>query len=63
MNDDLNRQIENAKTDEGELNEVLEKYDLDEQLAQEFSDIDKAFRQLEIRYQSLVNARKFLNNG
>ncbi|MBD2302287.1 hypothetical protein H6G74_16860 [Nostoc spongiaeforme FACHB-130] len=63
MNDDLNRQIENAKTDEGELNEVLEKYDLDEQLAQEFSDIDKAFRQLEIRYQSLINARKFLNNG
>lgn len=63
MNDDLNRQIDDAKTDEGELNEVLEKYDLDEQLAREFSDIDKAFRQLEIRYQSLVNARKFLNNG
>jgi len=63
MDNDLNRQIENAKTDESELNEVLEKYDLDEQLAQEFSDIDKAFRQLEIRYQSLINARKFLNNG
>jgi phosphopantothenate synthetase len=61
--DDLNRQIEQAKTDESELNEVLEKYDLDEQLAREFSEIDKAFRQLEIRYQSLVNARKFLNNG
>ena len=63
MDNNLNRQIENAKTDESELNEVLEKYDLDEQLAREFSDIDKAFRQLEIRYQSLVNARKFLNNG
>ncbi|MBD2441001.1 hypothetical protein [Nostoc sp. FACHB-110] len=63
MDNDLNRQIENAKTDESELNEVLEKYDLDEQLAREFSDIDKAFRQLEIRYQSLINARKFLNNG
>ncbi|GBE95637.1 hypothetical protein [Nostoc cycadae] len=63
MDNDLNRQIEQAKTDESELNEVLEKYDLDEQLAREFSDLDKAFRQLEIRYQSLVNARKFLNNG
>lgn len=63
MEDNLNRQIEQAKTDETELNEVLEKYDLDEQLAQEFSDIDKAFRQLEIRYQSLINARKFFNNG
>lgn len=63
MDNDLNRQIEQAKTDETELNEVLEKYDLDEQLAREFSEIDKAFRQLEIRYQSLVNTRKFLNNG
>ncbi|MBD2303607.1 hypothetical protein [Nostoc sp. FACHB-190] len=63
MQDELNRQIEDAKTDETELNQVLEKYDLDEQLALEFSQIDKLFRQLEIRYQSLVNTRKFLNNG
>lgn len=63
MNDELNRQIEDAKTDSNELNQVLEKYDLDEALALEFSEIDKAFRQLEIKYQSLINARKFLNNG
>lgn len=61
--DELNRQIEDAKTDEKELNQVLRKYDLDEALALEFNEIDKAFRQLEIRYQSLINTRKFLNNG
>lgn len=61
--DKLNSQIENAKTDEKELNKVLKKYDLDEELALEFSEIDKAFRQLEIKYQSLLNTRKFLNNG
>ncbi|MGJ5631216.1 hypothetical protein [Nostoc sp. CALU 1950] len=61
--DELNSQIENAKTDEKELNKVLKKYDLDEELALEFSEIDKAFKQLEIKYQSLLNTRKFLNNG
>jgi len=61
--DSLNRQIEDAKTDEKERNQVLRKYDLDEALALEFNEIDKAFRQLEIRYQSLINTRKFLNNG
>ncbi|HYX18979.1 MAG TPA: hypothetical protein VE944_32435 [Nostoc sp.] len=61
--DDLNSHIQDAKTDETELNQVLRKYDLDEELALEFSDIDKAFRQLEIKYQSLLNTRKFFNNG
>ncbi len=63
MQDDLNSQIQDAKTDETELKQVLKKYDLDEELAFEFSDIDKAFRQLEIKYQSLLNTRKFFNNG
>ncbi len=61
--DDLNSQIQDAKTDETELKQVLKKYDLDEELALEFSKIDKAFRQLEIKYQSLLNTRKFFNNG
>ncbi|MBD2255606.1 hypothetical protein [Nostoc parmelioides] len=61
--DELDRQIEDAKTDEKELNQVLEKYDLDEALALEFSEIDKAFRQLEIKYQALLSTRKFLSNG
>jgi hypothetical protein len=63
MDNELNRQIEDAKTDEKELNQVLKKYDLDEVLALEFEQIDKAFRQLEIKYQALLNTRKFLNNG
>lgn len=61
--DELSSQIQNAKTDETELKQVLKKYDLDEELALEFSEIDKAFRQLEIKYQSLLNTRKFFNNG
>ncbi|WP_138506540.1 hypothetical protein [Nostoc sp. PA-18-2419] len=61
--DELDNQIQSAKTDEKELNLVLKKYDLDEELALEFSEIDKAFRQLEIKYQSLLSVRKFFNNG
>ena len=61
--DELDNQIQSAKTDETELNLVLKKYDLDEELALEFSEIDKAFRQLEIKYQSLLNTRKFFNDG
>ncbi|MHC5779913.1 MAG: hypothetical protein ACYTXP_40040 [Nostoc sp.] len=61
--DELNSQIQDAKTDEIELKQVLKKYDLDEELALEFRDIDKAFTQLEIKYQSLLNTRKFFNNG
>ncbi|MHC5915881.1 MAG: hypothetical protein ACYTXE_33900 [Nostoc sp.] len=61
--DDLNSHIQDAKTDEVELKQVLKKYDLDEELAFEFSEIDKAFRQLEIKYQSLLNTRKFFNDG
>jgi hypothetical protein len=59
--EELSSQITQAKTDEKELNQVLKKYDLDEELALEFSEIDKAFHQLQIRYQSLVNTRKFFN--
>lgn len=61
--DELDNQIQSAKTDETELKQVLKKYDLDEELALEFSEIDKAFHQLQIRYQSLLNTRKFFNNG
>lgn len=63
MQDDLNSQIQDAKTDETELKQVLKKYDLDEQLASEFTEIDRAFQQLQIKYQSLLNTRKFFNNG
>lgn len=63
MQDELSRQIEGAKTDKTELNQLLKKYNLDEELAIEFDRIDKEFRQLEIKYQALINTRKFLSNG
>ncbi len=57
----LSHEIEDYKTDSDELNEVLDHYDLDEALELEFNQIDKAFRQLEIIYQSMQNARRYLN--
>ncbi|WP_414528801.1 hypothetical protein [Nodularia chucula] len=61
--DEILSQISDLKTDSQQLDKTLEKYDLDELLEAEFNQIDKAFRQLEIQYQSLKNARRFLNNG
>jgi DNA-binding transcriptional regulator GbsR (MarR family) len=63
MDEDISSQIEDLKTDENELNQVLNQYDLDEDLEAEFDAIDEEFRQLEIIYQSLLNTRKFLNNA
>lgn len=59
----LQQYFHDARTDQIELNEVLDKYDLDEALEQEFNALDDQFRQLEIAYQSLLNTRKFLNNA
>lgn len=59
----LAEQIEDFKTDEDELNEVLDQYDLDEVLATEFDVIDSQFRELQILYTSLLNTRKFLSNA
>jgi len=64
MNEEaLNNQIEDFKTDEDELAEVLDQYDLDEALATEFDTIDAQFRELQILYTSLLNTRRFLNNA
>ena len=54
-------QLKEFKTDSGELEQVLDKYDLDAALEQEFNAIDKQFQQLEIVYRSLLNSRRFLN--
>jgi|GEM_PF-3465567 len=59
----LQNQIDNLKTDESELNEVLEQYDLDEFLEAEFDAIEAQFRELQILYTSLLNTRKYLING
>ena len=63
MDEQLEAQLEDFKTDESELNEVLEQYDLDEFLEAEFDTLDAQFRELQILYTSLLNTRKFLNNG
>ena len=61
--DDLSSKIEDLKTDENELNTVLDQHDLDASLEQEFNEIDTQFHRLEIIYQSLINTRRFLKNG
>lgn len=61
--DETNKKIQNLKTDEVELEEILEDYDLDQFLEDEFNAIDDAIKQLEIKYQSLMNTRRFLTNG
>ncbi len=63
MDDQLSNQIEDFKTDEDELAEVLDQYDLDEALATEFDTIDAQFRELQILYTSLLNTRRFLHNA
>ncbi|MBD2207770.1 hypothetical protein H6G33_36280 [Calothrix sp. FACHB-1219] len=61
--DELSNKIEELKTDEHELRQVLDQHDLDASLEQEFNAIDAQFRKLEIIYQSLINARRFLKDG
>jgi len=61
MDEQFEAQLEDFKTDEDELEEVLSKYDLDEALEAEFNVIDARFRELQISYQTLLNTRRFLN--
>ena len=63
MDDQISNQLEDFKTDEKELEEVLSKYDLDEALEAEFNALETRFQQLLIAYQTLLNTRRFLNNG
>ncbi len=59
----IEAQLNDFKTDENELEEVLRRYDLDEVLEVEFNAIETHFQQLLIAYQTLLNTRRFLNNG
>ncbi len=61
--DELSEEFENLKTDEDELEEVINEYDLDKSLEAEFDAINAEFNQLQIVYTSLLNTRKFLNNA
>ena len=61
MDEQFEAQLEDFKTDENELEDVLSKYDLDESLEAEFNTLDARFRELQISYQTLLNTRRFLN--
>jgi hypothetical protein len=61
MDEKFEAQLEDFKTDENELEDVLSKYDLDEALEAEFNVLDARFRDLQISYQTLLNTRRFLN--
>ena len=56
MDEQISNQLNEFKTDEKELEEVLSKYDLDEALEAEFNAIEAHFQQLLIAYQTLLNS-------
>ena len=59
----LNTHLEDIKTDETELDEVLAKYDLDEALEAQYTHLEDRFRNLQLSYQTLLNTRRYLNNA
>jgi len=58
MDEQISNQLNEFKTDEKELEEVLSRYDLDEALEAEFNAIESHFQQLLIAYQTLLNTYK-----
>lgn len=63
LSEELSNQIENFKTDEQELDVILEDYDLDASMNKDFNTIDSEFQKLQIEYKSLLNTRRFLRDG
>ena len=59
----LNSHLEDIKTDEAELDEVLARYDLDEALEAQYNHLEDKFRTLQLTYQTLLNTRRYLNNA
>jgi len=59
----LDTHLEDIKTDETELEEVLAKYDLDDALEAQYNHLEDRFRNLQLSYQTLLNTRRYLNNG
>lgn len=57
----LDAQLEDIKTDESELDEVLARYDLDEALEAQYNALEDKFCNLQLTYQTLLNTRKYLN--
>lgn len=61
--EELNRQIQEKKTDEQKLEKVLSEYDLDKELEDELTAIKNKFLLLRSKYQALLNTRRFLKDG
>jgi hypothetical protein len=59
----LDTHLEDIKTDETELDEVLARYDLDDALEAQYNHLEDRFRNLQLSYQTLLNTRRYLNNG
>jgi hypothetical protein len=59
----IETQLEDIKTDENELDEVLARYDLDDALEAQYNHLEDRFRNLQLTYQTLLNTRRYLNNG
>lgn len=56
--ENLENQFAEARTDETELEEIIEEFDLDQFLIDEFNEISKLFSQLKLDYQTLVRTRE-----
>jgi phosphopantothenate synthetase len=59
----ISHEIESRKTDTSKVEKVVQNFDLDEELEQQFQNFDERLRQLEIKYTALLNTRKYLTNG
>ncbi|HEY9893725.1 MAG TPA: hypothetical protein V6D37_18400 [Candidatus Sericytochromatia bacterium] len=59
----IENQLNDLQTDESELDEVLAKYDLNEALEAQYNALENRFRDLQLTYQTLLNTRRYLNNG
>lgn len=63
MDESINSHLEDIKTDENELDEVLARYDLDDALEAQYNALEDKFRNLQLTYQTLLNTRRYLNNA
>jgi len=59
----IETQLNDLQTDETELEAVLAKYDLDDALEAQYNHLEDRFRNLQLTYQTLLNTRRYLNNG
>jgi len=60
---EVETQLNDLQTDETELDEVLARYDLDDALEAQYNHLEDRFRNLQLTYQTLLNTRRYLNNG